>query len=114
MIAKLSFRRQEGAQGTEQKERGADQRSGGIELEIFHRVVSITKGLVALDKSRRFNVKKINLSEEGGIVQADVQVFFYRSLIKSVKTKLESYLFSCQEKWHVCAYAKVSVYCWKA
>lgn len=58
MIAKLSFRRQEGALGTAQKKRGADQRSGGIELEIFHRVVSITKGLVALDKSRRFNVKK--------------------------------------------------------
>lgn len=76
-------------------------------MEIFHRVVSITIGLVALDKSRRFNVKKkINLSEEGGIVQADVQVFLYRSLIKSVKTKLESYLFSCQQKWHTSAIAK--------
>lgn len=66
MIAKLSFRRQDGALGTAQKERGADQRSGGIELEIFHRVVSITIGLVALDKSRRFNVKKKNQSLRGG------------------------------------------------
>lgn len=111
MIAKLPFRRQEGALGRVQKKRGADRRSGGIELEIFHGVVSITKGLVALDKSRGFHVKKkekINLPEEGGIVRADVQVFLRSSLIKSVKTKLESYLFGFWRKRRV-----RSGYCYK-
>lgn len=37
-VAKLSFGRQEETCEGTQKDRGADQSAGGIELEIFHRV----------------------------------------------------------------------------
>lgn len=64
-IAKLPFGRQEGARGRTQKDSRADQSAGGIELEIFHGAVSITKGPCGFkQKLRGFNVENQSLQGE--------------------------------------------------